>query len=254
MSRKKDKQFTPKKKITLKDKLHSIYYGSINLDTTCKGRCECCKTACPSMNYSEFSQIINYLWKNISKSEKIEMICKSVEYFFKYEYEKFGKDIFIKPCMLLNDKGLCIIYSDRPLSCRLYGLWPKDTYKERVDKFEKAYSKFGLKREELPLNTQCPYVKRIDESISITSDLINDLYKQLDNLDAKVGEFTELQIKQKNNYRTFHDWLLFKTFGEEWLSNLTTFILAADKNIIEQQIIALKNVIRQKFAKEMPNI
>jgi len=242
-----------KEKKTLKKKLHDIYYGTVNLDTECKGLCECCKTAMPQLNFSEFSQLINEVWELEDRSSKIELICKSVEYFFMNEFEKFQLQTLIKPCMLLNDAGQCRYYGSRPLSCRLYGLWPKDAYNKRVDKFEKAY-KGLLKRNQLPLNKQCPHVKRTDESQNLAIEIINELYDKLDNLDAQVGNFSKVQMDQKENYRTFHDWLLLKVFGESWLVQLTNFMLAADRKTIEDQVEAMKTAIRKKYAKDLPEI
>lgn len=244
------KKKTPPK--SLKQKLHDVYYGTINLDTTCKGRCECCKVAMPQMNFCEFSQLINEIWDTSDESQKIEMICLSIEYFFRNEFEKWGMDSLVKSCMLLSEEGKCAYYESRPLSCRLYGLWPEEDYNARVDKFEKAYEGL-LKREELPLNKQCPYVKRVDESTPITKDIIDKLFVRLDVLDAMSG-FSELRIRNKENYRTFHDWLLFKVFGEDWLIKLTTFMLAAKREVIEDQVKALKDAVRAKFAKDMPDI
>ena len=242
-----------KKKIPLKQLLDGVYYGTVDLDTTCQGLCECCKVAMPQMNYCEFTQLINEVWKTSSRSEKIEMICKSVEYFLHNEFEKFAMKTLIKPCMLLSDEGKCKYYDFRPLSCRLYGLWPKDMYKERVDKFEKAYDGL-LERNQLPLNTQCPNVKRKDNSKLLTKEIIDSLFGKLDVLDTRVGSFTPDQISQRENYRTFHDWLLLKIFKEDWLVKLTNFMIAASHGTIDAQIDCLKDVIRQKYAKEMPDL
>jgi len=238
----------------LKDKLQDVYYGTINLDSICKGNISCCKTSCPQMFFSEFSSLIQQVWDTTSRSEKVELICTSIEYFFRNEFEKWGMDTLVKPCLLLDEKNKkCRYYEERCLNCRLYGLWPKKDYNERVDKFEKAY-KGLLKRKELPLNTQCPHVKRIDESKELTTEVINGLFEQLDKLDEKVGRFSALQMSQKENYRTFHDWLLLKIFGETWLSDLTTFMLAANKDMLVEQVEALKDAVKQKFAKDMPDI
>jgi len=239
---------------SLENKLKEIYYGDVNLDTTCNGAVICCKIAMPQLNYSEFTVLIEKIWRTNSREQKIEFICKSVEYFFKTRFEQFKLDVFHKPCMLLGNDGKCIYYANRPLSCRIYGLWPEDIYNKRVDKFEKAYSEFGVKREELPLNKQCPNVKRVDDSIILTEDIINGLYKKLDNLDKKVGDYNDKHVESRYNYRTFHDWLLLKIFGEEWLIDLSRFLKGATKEIVEQQIDEFKKVIREKFAKEMPNI
>ena len=252
-SKKAKKVVPPKRRTDLRSVLQSIYHDTVNLETTCNHQCECCKVAMPQINYSEFIQIISNVWKR-AHEEVIEVICTSLEYFFRYEYEKWGMATMVKPCMLLDGNNMCSVYEDRPLSCRLYGLWPREMYENRVDKFAKAYERYGLKREDLPLNTQCPYVKRKDDSVALTPEIIQGLYDQLDKLDQTVGSFSNAQIRQKENYRTFHDWLLLKVLGEDWLSLITTFILAADKDMMEDQIAVLKNVIRTNFQDTLPSI
>jgi Fe-S-cluster containining protein len=248
----------PKKvKLTNLDSvLQGIYNDQIDLSTTCNHKCECCRTAMPMHNYCEFVNIISKLWEELDNKEKLNLIITSIEYFFSVEYKKWAEKSLIKPCMLLDDgTGLCKIYKRRPLSCRMYGLWPKEDYEKRVDRFEKIYSQYGLKREDLPLNKQCSFVKRIDDSKPITTEVINGLFKQLDELDGKIGNFSELQISQKENYRTFHDWLLLKVLGEEWLSKLTIFMLGVDKDKIEDQINAIVNVWTKEFTdKGVPDI
>jgi len=238
------------KRFNLKQILESIYVDHVSLETTCKHLCECCNVAMPQINYCEFVQIITELWMTRNNAEKIDMILKSIEYFFRYNYEKWATDSLIKPCMLLDgETKLCTIYENRPLNCRMYGLWPKEDYENRVDKFEKVYAQYGLKKENLPLNKQCPFVKRVDNSKPITTEVINELFAKLDALDKKVGSFTDLQVSQKENYRTFHDWLLLKALGEEWLTRLTGFIMAADRDVLEDQLEAIKDVFRAEFLK-----
>ena len=182
----------------LGDKLQGIYHDDISLKTTCNHQCACCKVAMPQINYSEFINIASSIWNDISFDEKVNLICTSIEYFFRYEYEKWEMESLIKPCMFLeNETGMCKIYKERPLSCRLYGLWPEDLYEERVDKFAKAYEQYGLKREDLPLHKQCPLVKRTDTSIELTAEVIEGLYSKLDKLDKNLGDFTDLQIETK---------------------------------------------------------
>jgi len=239
------------RKITLRERLHNVYYSQVNLDTTCQGLCDCCKVAMPQLNYCEFVQLLKEVWSNESKEGKIELICKSIEYFFRNEFEKWGKETLVKPCMLLTVDGECKYYECRPLSCRMYGLWPEDEYNGRVDKFEKAYEGL-LTRDELPLNVQCPNVKRVDDSVELTSKLIDFLYDELSYIDSTIGNFSDTQIEQKENYRTFHDWLLFTFLGEDWLSRLTSFMLAAKRESIEDLIIQIKKQIEEKFSIAMP--
>ena len=239
--------------VDLKAVLQGIYTNIIDLRTTCQGRCECCNVAMPGMSYAEFSQIVTEIWDKESNETKIDIICKCIEYFFHYEFKKFGMETMIKPCMLLDENGKCGYYESRPLNCRLYGLWPEQVYKSRVDKFEKAYEGL-LERKDIPLNTQCPYVKRVDSSQELTEDIIEELFEALDNLDSKVGNFSKAQIKQGENRRTFHDWILLKIWGENGLSGLTTLMLGLDKEGIEDQIKAFKQVIKEKFTNGVPNI
>jgi Fe-S-cluster containining protein len=243
-------------KSDLKSFLQSVYHDTVSLETTCNHRCECCNVAMPACNYCEFVQIITELWGKLDKKEKVFLLCKSLEYFFKNDYKKWGMSIFIKPCLLLDKKtNLCRIYESRPISCRLYGLWPENDYNQRVDKFEKAYAPLGIKREDLPLHKQCPYVKRKDDSIPLTTEVINSLFKKLDEMDVKIGEFSKLQVSQKENYRTFHDWILLKVLGEEWLTKLTTFALEASREAMENQIKAIQDVWNQSFGEAgLPDI
>lgn len=251
----KKKSKSSNKRTNLKSVLQSIYHDTVNLQTKCAHSCTCCKVAMPQINYSEFVQIATIIWKERSHEEILDIICNSLEYFFRYEYDKWGMDALVKPCMFLKEDGMCSVYEDRPLSCRLYGLWPDDVYEERVQKFVKAYeTKYGLKREDIPLSTQCPLVERIDSTTPLTKDVIEGLYGQLDKLDSKIGDFSAAQIRQKENYRTFHDWLLLKILDEDWLSQLTTFILAADRATMESQITILKEVIRDNFKAKLPNL
>lgn len=243
------------KRTNLTSALQSIYHDTVNLETKQTCECTCCKVAMPQINYSEFVNIVTTLWKNSTNDKKVELICTSIEYWFKNEFEKWGIQSLIKPCMLLDKTtGLCTVYNNRPLNCRLYGLWPKEEYKRRVDRFAKAYEEYGLSREDLPLNSQCDKVKRVDETVALTTEKIKELFSKIDDLDKVVGNFSDLQVKQRENYRTFHDWLLFKIFGDKWLAILTSFMLAADRKAIEEQIEAIKAAVAAKYSQNVPNI
>lgn len=243
---------TPKR-TDLENTLKSVYEDTISLETKCCHKCECCNVAMPQINYCEFINIVTALWKDEDDSIKIDFICTSIEYYFRNEYDKWGMDSLIKPCMFLKD-NMCSIYENRPLACRLYGQWPEKMYNERVDKFEKAYAKYGLTRKDLPLGRQCGDVTRVDTSQELTEEVIESLYDMLDDLDKTVGDFSSLQVKQKENYRTFHDWLLLKIFGEEWLSMITSFILAANREQMEDQIGQLQVAVQEKFKIKLVDI
>ena len=234
------------RKKNLKEKLGSIY-GSVDLSTVgceiaiCK--CACCNVAMPQMNYSEFVQLATELWDKSTDSSKKDIICKSVEYFFKNEYEKWGMESLVKPCQFVDPVGRCTVYETRPLSCRAYGLWPEEEYEKRVDRFEELYKEHGLTRDDLPLAKQCKMIRRADGSTELTMAEFDKLFGQLDDLDKKIGNFSNLQVKNKENYRAFHDWLLLKVFGEDWLTMLTNFMMSATKDQMLDQMVQLRVVI-----------
>lgn len=240
-------QSSTKKSISsLYEKLNKVYSFE-DLSTKCCRNLTCCKTACPQMNYCEFVSIFDELLKKFKTDEKAEMICSCIEYFFKVEIEKWGLDIFDKPCLLLDEKEKsCKIYKNRPLNCRIYGMWPDEEYTNRVDKFEEAYKKHGIKRDQLPLNCQCPNVKRCNGE-KLTMEKISVLFNSLNDIDYTIKDYSTFQIENKENYRSFHDWVLLTTFGENWLSTLTQFMIRSNKETILDQIELIKKVVREKF-------
>jgi len=226
------------KVVPLRDKLQEIY-NLVNLETTCCRQGVCCLVACPQMNFSEATQILDRIWTEWPTVDKKKLIMKSMRYYF--------SNSMVKACPILgkdeNGNFGCRVYEDRPLMCRLYGQWPQATYERRVKGFEKAT---GFDKEQLPLNTQCTHVNRVDDSIELTEEVIDGLAAKIDLLDVRVGKFTPEQIEKRGNYMTIHDWVLMKFFGEDKLAILTDFLLAAKKeeidDFLDKQEIELEKI------------
>jgi Fe-S-cluster containining protein len=230
---------TKMKRRTLGDKLQKIY-NQVNLQTSCCRQCACCLVACPQMNYSEAVNILDHIWQTWSKEKKKNLIVKSIKYFF--------SNSVLKACPMLG-KGKdgtygCQVYDKRPLNCRMYGLWPADQYEKRVGDFMRAT---GLERNEIPLNKQCGQVKRVDSSEQLTSELIDSLYDRLDALDKNMGSFSDEDFKFKANKRTIHDWVLAKFFGEQKLELMSQFLLAAEKEEIDNFIEILSEQVEESL-------
>lgn len=237
-------QAVPTRKIVPLEEILNRVYCKEDLSTTCVRGCTCCRVACPQMKFSEATSIIDHIWKTWSKEDIKKILAGSIKYFF--------SDSLIKPCLML-DGQTCKIYNQRPLNCRLYGLWPSDSWEERVAMFSKAT---GLPREKLPLNVQCTQVRRKLQNCPIcdgvgkvenaetkvfhnceacdgtgkfqppplTTKQIGTLFEMLDKIDMTLG-VSELKISESWNYRTFHDWVLLKFWGETTLSNWTRILL-----------------------------
>ena len=233
----------PSRKIVPLEEILNRVYVKEDLSTTCVRGCTCCRVACPQMKFSEATSIIDHIWQTWSKEDKKKILIGAIRYFF--------SDSLIKPCLML-DGQTCKIYEQRPLNCRLYGLWPADSWEARVAMFSKST---GLPREKLPLNTQCTQVRRKPQTCLVcngtgevnvaelctmkkceacdgtgkinppplTIKQISTLFEMLDKTDMTLG-VSELKISESWNYRTFHDWVLLKFWGDTVLANWTAIL------------------------------
>jgi len=231
--------------VTLDEEISKVYGMHGDLSTTCLRQCHCCRVACPQMNYSEAISIIDYIWNNWEKKDKAKILTTAIKYFF-------SKSL-IKPCPMLSDNN-CLVYERRPLSCRLYGLWPQDAYEKRVSVVSEALK---MPKEQIPLNVQCSFVKRKNGS-PLSIDEINGMYEALDKIDfhlllkedlTKQDEISQ-KIKKKWHYRTIHDWLLFVFLGEDWLVKLTSFSMASTKEALDDFIVVLERDVVPKLLEE----
>ena len=260
-SRPKGRHIVSQRKLTtLRNHLHRIYKSG-QLDTSCCRQCGCCRVMCPQMKYAEADNIIDRIWNEWDRADKRELLVACVHYFF--------SDSLIKPCLLLRGVE-CRIYEDRPLNCRLFGMWPEDEYKQRVARFAESSE---LPKDKIPLNTQCPNVRRLtvtcpdclgsgfepptEEELAILEERqesfervdfvhspclkcegngnidpgpllaedVETLFNALDGLDATIG-ITEQKISSGWNYRTLHDWVLVKFWGEDTLVQWTNMLIA----------------------------
>jgi len=234
----------PQRKVVPLEEILNRVYTKEDLSTTCVRGCTCCRVACPQMKFSEATSIIDNIWATWTKSDKKKLLLESIKYFF--------SDSLIKPCLMLEGQT-CRVYKQRPLNCRLYGLWPAESWENRVAMFSKST---GLPKEKLPLNTQCTQVKRcaqvcksclglgqIENSENenyikceacggtgkinppaLTSAQIGSLFEMLDKTDKTLG-ISDLMISESWNYRTFHDWVLLKFWGDQALSKWTSILL-----------------------------
>jgi len=235
-----------RKLVTLRKRLHDIYAAE-DLSTVCCRQCTCCRVMCPQMKYSEADNIIDRAWNEWNRADKKALLVSSVRYFF--------SDSLVKPCLLL-DGVTCRVYEDRPLNCRLYGMWPAEEHARRVERFCKST---GLPADRIPLNVQCPNVRRSPVDCSeckgggqvvtggvapdwilgecpkcggkgkvpqppLTKEATDRLFAALDGLDAAMG-MSDMKIKSGWNYRTLHDWVLLKFWGEDTLVQWTNMLI-----------------------------
>ncbi len=254
----------------LAEKLEEIYSVSGPISTVCCRQCGCCRVACPQMKYSEALRIVSKIWNTWPAAEKKELLVRSVEYFF-------SKSL-IKSCPMLAGE-VCKVYNDRPLNCRLYGLWPADTWEKRVDGFSR---RLGLPRDMIPLNSQCEFVElamvkcpdcdetgdgqnggicqtcggqRKIKPSPLTDQKIQNMFDLLDQLDVQIlsdgategmkKKTAEGRVKSNWNYRTIHDWILFFFWGEDKLSQMTEVIMVASQEQLDGLLETFRGLIPQ---------
>lgn len=231
-----------KKVSDLRDKLQDVYKMHGGLETTCARQCGCCRVACPMMSYSEAMVIMVRVWSEWDKAEILELLLTCVDHFFSRS--------LVKPCPLLDGDG-CSVYEDRPLMCRLYGLWPKEAYDRRV---EVKAAELGLPKEQIPLNVQCMFVKRVVNE-PLTEEQIQSMEAAIDAIDkmvlVKAEKMSEtdasVRIRKDWNYRRIEDWILFKVFGEEFLSIMTQKLLSSSDEEIRLLKEEFKAAAKEAF-------
>ena len=225
-------QLVPSRKTTtLAAELEAVY-SMENLSTVCCRQCTCCRVACPQMKFCEANNIIDTIWNQWSKADRKDLLVTSVKYYF--------SDSLVKPCPLLHG-DMCRCYEIRPANCRLYGLWPEDMWENRVGMFVKST---GLDRDKIPLNRQCQNVRRVGDLPPLTGEQIEKIFRALDAMDAVLG-VSEAKIKSSWNYRTIHDWLLLKFWGEDVLVKWTNIILSSTNDNRQDIMEAFLNEVRK---------
>lgn len=277
-----------KNRQALGERLKDIYEMNGKIETSCCRQCSCCRVACPQMKYSEALQIVNKIWNEWSKEEKVVLLKTCIKYFF-------DKSL-VKPCPMLSE-SVCKVYNDRPLNCRLYGLWPAEVWEKRVASLAE---RLGLPKENIPLNTQCPFVelKEIectdcggigrhywasdDELIPddqlcstcggrctikknpFTEKQIQEMFDALDNLDKQILSGgnkasqslrkAESMVRSNWNYRTIHDWVLFFFWGEDKLSQMTDIAMVANEIQLKELMKAFEDIINSSDFELPPNV
>jgi Fe-S-cluster containining protein len=187
--------------------------------TKCKHRGCCCKAGCPNMYLTEYMALReNYLDK-LSREDKLELLINCIRYYLTKQYEDDAgrKKVANKPCLLLDENNSCKAYLARPLKCRLYGIIPIEMYRRVV---EEVSNESGIKKTEIPLCVQCPYVEADKGSIEITENFIADLEERIKKNNNSIG-ISKVMHQLGYAFLTLHDWHIMCELGEEWMIKLS---------------------------------
>ncbi|SHH35209.1 YkgJ family cysteine cluster protein [Tepidibacter thalassicus] len=102
-------------------------------DGKCNGCGNCCMESVGA-SFIEFLNIYNYL--NENKNIKNIVMEKILDYYFLEYIQKMS-------CPFKDENNRCLIYSVRPLNCRIYGHWLKEDYEKNYERIKKENIKFA---------------------------------------------------------------------------------------------------------------
>lgn len=155
----------------------------------CPGKCgvkaDCCKVFSPPMNLIEFSNILKIIERDMTKEQQDELAVKCIDSFINPDY--------FKPCILLNENK-CSVYSGRPLSCRLFGLYVKPEYERRVREIAKEIPEYV----EIPFKEQCGGLEYEPGKKEVFSGHSDRIFKDIHKIDMEMFSppFTEEDAKE----------------------------------------------------------
>lgn len=187
--------------------------------TECKHRGCCCRAGCPNMYLTEYMAMREEHIDKLPKEDRLELLIGCIRYYLTRQYEENegGKRVAQKPCLLLDENNDCTAYAARPLKCRLYGLIPTKMYRRVVEEVSKES---GIRKSEIPLCVQCPYVEAGKGSTEITEDFIAGLEERIRKNDNSIG-VSKAMHQLGYAFLTLHDWHIMCELGEDWMSKLS---------------------------------
>lgn len=212
-------------------------------ETVCCHKAECCNAGCPNMYWGEFLSIRRGVVDKMTSQQRIDVTVKCLQ---RYLYDQSKP----KPCLFLGADNKCTIYDYRHLKCRLYGLIPDSLYSLNANTVAKE---MGVPREEVPLCSQCKFVKVKPEfkdkfpNNKVPQSSIKKMEKSMRELDRGLGLEKEIQ-DEGFGFLTYHDWHLLFEFGEKWMESLTKIRLHCTDEEKEKFVSALKSELAKGLA------
>lgn len=190
----------------------------------------CCRKHNPSMYYCEFLKVFK-LFTTWSKSKRTEFILRAVK--------NYLSNSLSKGCIFYKDGCQC--YSARPLSCRLYGVIPQESWDRRHKILQDRYG------DQFQPVQQCSLVK---SKTPVTVEMEHKWFLHTKKCEERLGvvpNAISLHDSGGGSYRTFHDHLLIELFPDSILSHLTKIRLT---NPTEEQIDSAINAIADLLAND----
>lgn len=165
----------------------------------------CCREINPSMYYAEFLRI----WTEVqkwNKERKAKLFVRAIK-----NYLDTGQS---KGCIFWDEE--CLVYKNRPFSCRMYGVIPQDSWDSRIKSIKD-------REEEFEYRPQCDMVSVVGVD-DITSAQEDKWFNHTKDCEKRIGvpdSIIKLHDIPGGSYRTFHDHLLLEVLAVEAMNALT---------------------------------
>jgi Fe-S-cluster containining protein len=138
-------------------------------------------------------------------------------------FESFLNPDYVKPCILLNDI-LCSVYETRPFSCRMFGLYDRTEWEERLNSVK---IETGLKEEDIPFYKQCEgiSIKKRQNIKTIKKEVSDIIFKNIHQLDIDLFHKEDKEnayeiVMGSYTYIPFDAHFLLMKIGQEKLEDL----------------------------------
>ena len=226
----------------------NIYKPLISLDVLYKGmpkttgcnRCKevngenvawCCKEINPSMYYIEFLRVWKTIQNSWSKEKKSQLLIRAIR-----NYLDMGQR---KGCIFWDKE--CLVYKDRPIQCRLYGVIPQEVWDKRIKAIKKREKDFDCR----------PQCNLVNSEKPITVALENKWFNHTKQCEERIGvsdAILKLHDLPGGSYRTFHDHLLLEILEVKAMNMLTQVkVTKPSKEDIDLFAETLASKLRKKL-------
>ncbi len=165
----------------------------------------CCKTINPSMHYVEFLKVWRVVQDSWSRQQKSALLVRAISNYLNLSSTK--------GCVFWDEK--CLVYENRPFSCRMYGVIPEKSWESRIRSIKERDDNFEYR-------PQCDLVKSVDGKI--TDEQEDKWFEHIKQCEKDIGvpdHIIKLHDVPGGSYRTFHDHILLETFATPAMNKLT---------------------------------
>jgi Fe-S-cluster containining protein len=191
--------------------------------TRCRRRTHCCSLL-PEVSLVEALTVVQLLIDMVP-GQRHQLSSRMIHYFFLNPVE-------ILMCPFLEDQE-CLIYQDRFLGCRAYGLWSKGYYQQQAEHSRQAkrlsqeqWQRLGVSLPQAVVDFHldyCPHVE-LEGDVSVHDELLVQTSDVIDSISAQLVPW--------------HD-----QFRQEYFSDLS-FLLASTSLGLQQAIQLKFEIVR----------